>query len=343
MIATTTPFSEKEISRINFEAIYALTLQLCGLSPVAAPCSRGFKKCWADIIPIWNKHAAALGCPDVFYATLYHIVWREFQPTITNPDLQSLLLLIENELLTDGYAFEVWRNTPEFHGAFADILTATRNAPGAPNSKKQRTHVFRRYLYSRTVSLVIYKNTVPRFMWTFADSHDRASFKTAAELHECYQIFEEVIRCLLPEAASWTTEWADETYILRRMRAVHGVTFSKNYDDFDHLIKAVSLILYDRPYLASLIDAKKFTFSMAQAIWGDQAEKKIETILSKVRTQHVSWAKRTAQSYRGHSLYSHANIINSWLYQMLDEWRVSGDSRLTPKMRSDFMGLAMSA
>lgn len=336
------PFTvvRQEASKACFRAIYELTLQICSLTPADAHCSRGCKKCWSDIVPIWNKYGAILGCSDVFFAALYHIHWRQFDPNITSPDLKNLLLMVEHELLNDGYAFDVWRNLPEFRDAFNRILDSVRDSSDSNTSKEWHSHAFRRYLYSSTFSRVIYKGTIPEGMWSHMTIRDISSFTTARELYECCHIFEQVIRCLLPEAASWTVEWGDEKYILTRLQFVHGADFSKDYDDFDRLVKAVDLILHDEPFLTPLMQVKKFTFSMAQAIWGSEAEKKIEAILMNVRRQHASWTKRTRVRSR-FSAYSHKNVINSWLYHLINEWYETGDSRLTPKMKSCFLKMAL--
>lgn len=336
------PFADirKEASKACFAEIYKLTLQLCSLTAATAPCSRGHKKCWVDIVPIWKNHASALGCSNVFYAALYHIHWREFPPEITNPVLKHLLLLVESELLNDGYSFDAWRLCPEFREAFDLILDTVRLANHRFNTCKWHSDTFRRYLYSYTYSKVIYKNSVPREMWTYMTPQEIRSFTTAAELYEYHHIFEQTIGCLLPESVSWSTEWANENFIMQRLLALYGVDFTKDYADFDRLINAVGLILNNQNYLSSLLCVNNFTFPMAQAIWGTDALKQVEQIFSKVCSQHSAWAKRP-RVRAGHSVYSHTNVINSWLYALIDGWRISKDTRLTPKMRAKLMKISM--
>lgn len=330
--------TRKAKSKARFDAIYKQTLQLCGITCKKAPCSKGVKKCWVDILEVWKKYSNTLGCEDVLFAALYHIQWRTFQPIIRSSELKKLVLLVEQELLDDGYAFDAWRITDDFKQAFDAIIGSVRLITGKRG--KWHANTFRRYIYSRTFSLVMYKGKKPDNTWLYMTGRDIRSFTTAAELFECYTRFERILCCLLPEAANWDVEWAHESYIMQSLKAAYGIDFTLNYADFDRLVEAVGLIIDQRTYTRALLEVENFTFTIAEAIWGSEATKKIQCFFSTVYQNHKSWVNKK-RIRNTNSAYSKKNIMDSWIYKMLNEWSASHDKRLTQKTKDKLFNFCL--
>lgn len=314
------------INREKFSKIYSLTLLLCGISRKVAHCSEGSRKCWLDLMAIWKDHSGELKCEDVFFAALYHIQWRRHHHSIKSKQLKRLVILVEQEILADSYAFKIWRTTNDFKNAFDRVVNPVRS--DVVHRRGWHSCRFRKYIYSRTFSLVIYKGKVPDSKLMYMGRHDINRARTAVELIEYYNWFEEIICCLLPEAANWEAEWSKENYIMQRMLAVHGVDFTSNYEDFDRLIDAVGRIINHQSYTKELLSVENFTFSMAEVIWGQEAVKKIQSYFTLVCRNHRRWENATRVRDTT-SAYNRNDILASWVYKQLEAWRVSKDARLT--------------
>lgn len=323
-------------NRARFKEIYSLTLHLCSTTKEWVTCSTGPLKCWKDILRVWNEYAEEMDCPDMLYAALYHIHWGRFQPTVKSDELKGLILLVENELLKDERAFEAWYGSLEFKRAFDKVLTSVRH-------KKQvgcgwNSETFRKYLDSRMYMKVVYKEQIPTSDWLL-DVHELDTFYCAKELYNYRNDFETAIKRFLPEANNWDAEWCDETYILNRIKAVHGIDYTLDYDDFDQMYLAVRMFLRNKSYEGELVLVKNFPHSMAVCLWGDQTDKRIYALFANAYSKHR--AAKAKNMYPSRSKYCRKNIEDSWVYKLLYGWYASKDSRLTGRTKEKFFNFSI--
>ena len=75
----------------DFERIYNLTLLTYAVKREDAVCSKGFKKCWSDLVQLWDAHHKTGGATDLFYQALYHIQWRKLP--VDNQDKNHVRLV----------------------------------------------------------------------------------------------------------------------------------------------------------------------------------------------------------------------------------------------------------
>lgn len=242
-------------------------------------------------------------------------------------------------MVTDNYAFDVWRTMPQFRAAFEQALDSVR--VDAKGVTAWRTESFRRYSYSRIFSAVIYKNMPPQYdgMYLFVRAREQRSYWTACRIFSGRQVFERVIIHLLPEAREWDSEWCSEAYILRRIKKVHGLDVTRHYDDFDLLVSLVTNLLAGQPYTAQILQFKRFSMNLAKAIWPENTEDEIQECFLKI------WRKYDKQKGKKRILganYKYEVVTKHWIYTQIREWYETKSVPLRPAVRSKLLSISMN-
>ena len=111
--------STADANRI-FDKMLAMTVELFRLSSTEALCSKGARKRWKDLANIWKRYAEEACEYSIFDLALHKIYWGVY-PEPMKEDYIPLVRLVEDELLSDGPAFNVWRTHPFYRFAFSYI------------------------------------------------------------------------------------------------------------------------------------------------------------------------------------------------------------------------------
>ena len=263
---TTATATKRKESYETFAQAYQLTLDLYGVKQSEAPYSKGVKKCWNDIVSIWDTYHQTGGATNIFYHALYHIQWRKPRSKRYSKKMSELLNLIIELLLKDSYAFDAWRTTSQFRDAFDKVLAPVQSTYAGP--MRCKSDKFRGYIYSRTFSKVIYKDNPPSISeyMIYVTKHQMSTFYKSHELMCRYLLFEKSIKRLLPESSTWTSEWSDETYILRRVEETLNLDYHNAYGDFDKLIEMLSKMETRQSAVSEFLSVHNFSMELARAI-----------------------------------------------------------------------------
>lgn len=308
--------STADANRI-FNKMHKLTIALFSLSPTEALCSKGARKRWEDLANIWKCYAEEACEYSIFDLALHKIYWGVY-PEPMKEDYIALVRLVEDELLSDGPAFNVWRTHPSYRFAFSymkDQEKALVNRGPRPHS-----YMFWNYQNSRFWFNVVYKRRKPGLIDpATASLHDMKAAKRHESIYAACEGFEKAINCLIPDSKNWTDEqWLNDLNIRRDLRKLYNIKYADYDRDFEILIAALmNKLHYNAPiHLAQLLDLGSIPTGMVQRIWPVQTD----TELKKLFLQAASRAKnaetriRNGTSHR-YGLYSYNKLKRSWLFK----------------------------
>lgn len=295
-------------SRRNFELIYEKTLEVLNLDKISAPCSGGFQKCWDDLQDIWRSNVQQLDCV-VMNSVMYHIALGWYPGQGMSRDLQDLLLMVEQAVLAEGYAFEVWKES----GVLRRELDFVRELM-TPGSELAccGSKWFGRYVYSCTFSQVYLKRR--KVCSEFEDMcwEDFMMFGTTHQARANVVVFESAIESLLPGAKAWTRgQWTDESWIMQEIYRVHGIDYTLDYSGFDALIDVFALRLNGCSYDRSLMLLDAFPDTMMACLWPQNTQLELERFFLRVSKRTRKQMKANPNTYGAF----HTRVLtNSWVW-----------------------------
>jgi len=295
-------------SREKFELIYEKTLEVLKLDKSSVPCSDGFQQCWDDLIDIWRSNALKMDCV-VMNSVMHHIAWGRYPDTQISGPLQELLLLVEQAVLAEGYAFEVWQES----GVLRRELNFIREMV-APRSKSAccGSRWFGRYVYSYTFSQVCLKSRILNSEFEGVSWDDIHMFVTAPQARENVVVFEGAIKRLLPDAKTWTrVQWADENWILQEIHRVHGIDYTLDYPAFDALIDVFDLCLNGRSYDRNLLLLNAFPETMMACLWPKNTQLELERFFLRVSRRTRKQMKINPNTY---AAFRTSVLMGSWVW-----------------------------
>ena len=292
-------------SKQRFEKIYQKTLEAFDLTPEEAPCSRGFQKCWEDILKLWER------CGDdaafyLLYSAMFHIAWKRHVTAGKSKPLVELVELIEQILLEEGYGYQVWSSSYVFCEAMDGMKRTMRVGGG-----RCKSEWFSRYIYAKACCKIFLKGREDFEPWKSIPGTDYRILPTAVRAKEIPIVFEGAIRRLVPKSVGWTQrEWSNEDFILQEIQRLHGVDYRHDYKSFDNLIDAFDKLLGGRSYDYSLMMVQQLSPSMVPCIWTRGHERSLELFFDRICKQVE---KETGPMSNGKNKYNRKNLGNSWV------------------------------
>jgi len=278
------------------------------LNRASAPCSGGFQQCWNDLQDIWRNNAQRMNCV-VMNSVMHHIAFGCYPDHGISKALQDLLLLVEQAVLGEGYAFEVWMESGVIRREldFIREIATPESALGCCGSMW-----YGKYIYSRTFSQVRLKEREIDSVFEGICWADISMFGSASQARENVVAFEGAIQRLLPSAKCWSKiQWSDEAWILQEIHREHGIDFTQDYPAFDALIDVFVLALSGSSYDRSLMLLDAFPETMAACLWPQDPQKELERFFIRV-------CKRTRRQMRAnpntYGAFRTSILTNSWVW-----------------------------
>ena len=320
-------------SRDKFELIYAKTLEVLKLDKSSVQCSGGFQQCWYDLLDVWRNNALQMDCV-VMNSVMHHIACGRYPGHGMSRDLQDLLQLVEQAVLEEGYAFEVWKKS----GVLRRELKFVRELM-TPGSKLAccGSRWFGRYVYSNTFSRVYLKNRKLNSEFEGMTWDDIHMFVTASQARENVVVFEGAIKRLLPGAKTWTrVQWADESWILQEIHRVHGIDYTVDYPAFDALIDVFDLCLNGRSYDRSLLLLDAFPASMMACLWPRNTQLELERFFLRV-------SRRTRKQMKANpntsAAFRTSVLTNSWVWNYYFNGSVTYSNKVKTEQFNVLLGV----
>ena len=295
-------------SKQKFAVFYEKTLCAYGLTESQAPCSRGFQKCWNDVLKVLENQTAAIRY-DIIYMALYHITWNTYPVSGLSAAKLELLALVEEALIEEGYAYEVWSESYIFNRAMDLIGKST--SIGSPRCLCHSAW-FGRYVYANTCYEVVLKNGKVKLHESRIGWIGLNMFESTYSVRNTILVFEAAIKRLIPSATNWTRqEWTNEAHILREIQKVHGINYSQNYEDFDNLMDVFDRLLNGADYDRSLMLLDQVPLSIATSLWPNNALKNLERFFVRIcnRTRKQMKINPCSQS-----AFRKDILTNSWVW-----------------------------
>lgn len=307
--------STAEANRI-FNEMLKQTTSLFSLSPAEAFCSSGSKKRWNDLANIWKNYADEACEYSIFDLALHKIYWGVY-PEPMKENYIPLVRLVEDELISDSPAFNVWRTHPSYRFAFSYM----KDQEKALVHRGPRPHscIFANYQNSRFWFNVVYKRRKPNLINPAASLHDMKAAKTHERIYAACEGFEKAINCLIPDSKNWTDEqWLDDLNIRRNLKKLYNITYTHYDKDFEILISSlINKLHYNAPiHLAQLLELNTIPNGMIQRIWPVQTDTELKKLfmLAASRAKNSETRIRNGTSRR-YGIHSYSKLQQSWLYE----------------------------
>jgi len=141
-------------SNAKFERIFKKSRNVLLSRPYKNCRYTGFQNCWRDIVEVWDKKDPETSYL-LFRVVLFRIVWGRYPEKVTDKTLRDLLVLIEEAILEEGYAYTMWSREPTFQAA----LNAVRDTVLITSADCLcKSEWFGRYLYASAYCKIGLKN-----------------------------------------------------------------------------------------------------------------------------------------------------------------------------------------
>ena len=307
-------------SKARFKLIYELTLKVTNLSPKHVPVSHGYSKCWSEIIDFWFEYSNRSCFPNVMYAALFHMSRNQYPSDVKTDDMRALILLIEEELRGSGYAFMRWVESFEFVIMLYTFI-------GEDDFKSYCSETFRTYGISKML-LDLFHNK-PRVPICYIHCSSESAQEFCKKSIEAYN---RTICKLLPEANRWTDEWMDEKLVLRRIKEVYSVDFSKSGDAFDQLMHVAEEMLDKKQNPHALLNVSVCTIPLLRVLWGKNTEKKLVRYFQYAYDKCMALTNPNFKSVL-RNRYSFECLQRSWVCQTLADMESQKNPLITPEIK----------
>lgn len=319
----------------RYARVLALTMKLVG-SVAAQPVNNNIHECWKAIAYFWNGNAVNMCGKNYMREALYHIRFRRFSNKVHDHDELMLILFIEEEMLRCGYAFHVWVQMQELAQLYHGMLFVCKR-DGAQKAYPAMKLDF--YLTASMMSRIMLKSRAPQ-EWGDALDCDRATYPYQADRIYWYvRKYENAVRLLIPEAAQWSEEWSDEQSVISAVKAKYAVDLTNDSNGFDSLIRLVEQRKAIIHCSHELYQMKQFTPALAAGIWGNRYEYMLQKCFLDIYRRY-----KTSKKSSKRSKYASEKLVNSWLYQWIDQKRLANtlDPKLEGKIRSALLSIALN-
>lgn len=329
------PVDETEAeSKTRYMAICELSEELVGVQPVPALRCSNLEEAWRKLKLFWEHHPDAWNNTNLMYEALYYICFRKFSDEVTTPILMELVSRLATELQEFSLAFSVLVHTKMFQSAYLAITAPLRVNKAF---KKRCDGELYRYLVNRLAKLVMLKN---EDFLNNSDSSGEYNFSCPYSIWKTYYIvesYEETVKYLIPNASSWSEEWADSTVMVSSIKDLYDVDFSGDPKSLDALINATRHRNDISTCAWYLYKTKACSLKLLHRLWGDNYVEKLQYgFLDLHKRYKAAKRNKTARSRYGQSAF-----MNHWIYKQIDAWRHSKVIELSDKVRTNFFNISL--
>lgn len=120
----------------RFNRIYSLTTELADNDIIILHKHADLHRAWEAIADIWCSRASGWENVDIFYESLFHNCFRRFSTSVSGSNILKLVLLVEDEMLRCGYAFDAWKDMPAFRSACGKVVQSANNGKSLKRVKR---------------------------------------------------------------------------------------------------------------------------------------------------------------------------------------------------------------
>ena len=334
----------KKYDSPEIEAIFNLTIKLSGIDPSTVKRSKSADRYWSFVEKLWKDSADKIG-GNVMYIILFHIHWGCYpQGTPTNPDFCQLVKLAEAEFLKHTDEMGLAKSKQVFRSGYTAVLKS--RSPYVTRKKCWQSLRYKEFLKNRTLfklyggqMVVENLNLVKTPLYIIEDMKNRAKIRYK------YEKFKRTVIRLLPCAETWTVgDWANEQSIIGEMQKAFSINYADQWEDFDDLMEMLGEVEEKEPSMYRVLGVSTFTYDMAKRVWPTNTDATLEEMFLYYGTKYKQYASRA----KGNSPYSYEEsqdmrkcILDSWLYQVINEWNENETHMLSDETRKMLFDISL--
>lgn len=320
----------------RFDRIYNLTTELAESDIIIFHQGADVSRAWKTIADVWESYAPGWGNVDIFYEALFHNCFRRFSSKVSESKMLKLVLLVEDELLRCGYAFNAWKDMPAFRRACNEILYPNSNSESLKLVKRWK---LRWYLHERMLKRVMLKDKYPEEWGNSLDCTDAAYPYSARYLRSSIERYEDTVKFLLPEAEYWDDkQWADEVLILQEIKEHYGVDYTDDLESLNNVLAAIPDRYEPRTYFYHLYCIKDFPEAIAKRFWEERYDQVVQECFLDIYKRY-----RRAKDTTKNSRYRRDRVMNGWIYKQIEAWYNSEAVVLSPKVKKAYFNVTIGA
>lgn len=289
-----------------FERIVDTTAAMASVDKTSIPSSKGKWKRWTNLSYFWSSKPEIFD--DVFYKAIAHIATGRYPKNSSN--LKPLLTLVEEAILFNGEALRAWRRCKAFREAF-------RCVTGMIRRRNRHCSEIRQFVIDRLHCLTFYRDEFRNEIdYSISSNREVKRAKAMDCVRRRYANFTTFIHTFIPESENWSADQlTSEKRIFSAFKAVHGVDYANNLDDFSILFDMMNVKFNGRPYHMHLFRIKDLEPSMVEAIWP-------ENIVKELSKQLIHASNKMPVIIDGEyrpdiDSVAPAVVNSSWAYRML--------------------------
>lgn len=305
----------------RFEKMLSETISVYNLTEKSAQCSKGKKKRWADLALLWRANANSPGYDEVFLPALHKICWGFYPDGTDIEKMGCLLSLVEEELLRDGPAFNMWKSNHDYRISFSDVSCLHKALKH--RGPRCHSHITRNYISCYMWFNVVYKRKdPPQIDVAYVSTNSIFSARKHGQIKFGCCGFEEVIQQLVPPSINWSrAQWADDRNIFRYLKKTYGIDYMQHPEAFDKLyIFLISKWFFNvTDCIKYILPITVMSYSLAQFIWPENTQEQIEDMFLKACSRAKAVKNRETRFERK-TTFSYETIKKSWLYDQILQW-----------------------
>lgn len=221
----------------------------------------------------------------------------------------ELLALVEQVLLAEGYAYDIWSDDRDFWDAMDKVEHSTSG------SGKCKSSFFGHFIRCRMKWEIVLKSGELNLMLDNVCWKKYLIVGSWMNIKEGIASFQRAVQFLIPDAKSWTREmWSDEAEILAEVHKIHGVDYTLDYGEFDNLLYMIESFLNGNDYDRKLLVLKHVPDSILKCMWPKDTEKHKEAFFARV-CERTSNQRKVNPKTR--SRFRNDFVMNSWVWKTL--------------------------
>ena len=328
---------------VELAEIFNLTLCLCKIDAKGKRRSKTACRYWERVVQLWKNNVDTIGY-NVIYAALYSIYWGIYPLDMPKgADLLRLIELVKLEILKVNEDTRMLKERQFFGSTLTAVMKS--GSPHAKSGKGWKAKSYRKFLNDHIKYRLYGGEYVIEHLNLLSTPHSEfEELKRNAHTRKRYEDIKGNIIRVLPEAKAWSDEmFLNEAYLLDRLKAAHGIDYSRKWYDFDCLIEAIEYV--DRRAFGQymILNMEKVPMDLARIIWPNETEACIERLFNDVFTSQIDCMYMLgADRPYGRGYEDNVTLLKqSWLYCQIEQWRENKTYAISDETRRLLFNFAL--